>query len=344
MMEQRKMLILKEIVDRYIKKEEPVSSQMLLEEYKLPVSSATIRNDMHYLEEQGYIERAYSSSGRIPTEKGYRFFVDWLGELSELTKLDQHSIMERYSFQRQEIDELLKSTAFLLANITRLVGFVLSPKLEETHLEHITMVKLGSESVMVVIVSNLGIMESRIINVEISQEELEEINLLLNSKLQGRRLDEIRDEAIRFFDIEEGAWVDPVMKNSFALLRDVIEEGIRRRLYVEGILNLMESIFNSEDRTEKIGIIRLLGDERKFAQALEEGRREEITALIGGENSAEELHNYSLIIMDYGYSGLLGVLGPIRMDYSKAFSAAKYIGNRLKTILMVSGREEGVKE
>jgi heat-inducible transcriptional repressor len=105
-MDARKRLILKEIVDHYIRTGKAVSSQTILEKYGLSVSSATIRNEMKYLEKHGYITKSWSSSGRIPTAKGYRFFVDWLLELSELARKEQHAILEAYAFQRQRLDEL----------------------------------------------------------------------------------------------------------------------------------------------------------------------------------------------------------------------------------------------
>jgi len=340
-MDQRKRLILKQIVDLYIKTGEPVSSGALLAEYGLPVSSATVRNEMHYLEEQGYIEKPYSSSGRVPTEKGYRFFVDWLLELSELGRQERHAVTEWYRFPRQEIERLLRNTAFLLANITGLVGFVLPPRLEETRLERITLARLGPEQLLVVLVSNLGLIDSQVVTGRFTPEELEEIGTLLNRRLGGRTFTEIAREVRRFFAEEEGSWIEPAVKNSFELLGEVISRKSHRRLYIEGLLNMMELILERADGEDRLGVIRLLGDERRFAEFLHRvGREGEIKALIGSENPLPELRQCSIVAMGYGYSGVLGVLGPIRMDYSKAFSATRYVGNRLQTILSAAEREE----
>jgi heat-inducible transcriptional repressor len=155
-MDARKRLILKEIVDHYIRTGKAVSSQTILEKYGLSVSSATIRNEMKYLEKHGYITKSWSSSGRIPTAKGYRFFVDWLLELSELARKEQHAILEAYAFQRQRLDELLQQTAFLLASLTGHLGFVLAPRLDQTALEFIAFVKLPPDHALAVLVSDLG--------------------------------------------------------------------------------------------------------------------------------------------------------------------------------------------
>ena len=347
-MDQRRRLVLKGIVDQYIKSAEPVSSQTLLEKYNLGVCSATIRNDMQYLEEQGYIEKPYSSSGRVPTQKGYRFFVDWLLELSELTKREQFAITEYYRFRRQELDPLLRNTAFLLANLTGLVGFILSPRLEETRLEQISLVQLGPEQLLVVLVSNLGLVESQVIDLSLDPQELEEVNALLGERLRGQRFSEIVRETQRFFELEgeSESWIEPAVRNSFEVLREVIARGIKRRLYLEGLPNLMELLLKEKEwggdsRGQGQGVVKLLGDERRLAALVEEVSREgEIKVLIGTENPLPELHRCSLVTMGYGYRGVLGVLGPIRMDYSKVVSVVKYVASRLQTILTVAEREE----
>ncbi|MBS3788774.1 hypothetical protein KGY77_09935, partial [Candidatus Bipolaricaulota bacterium] len=129
-MKNRKELILKEIVDGYIETGEPVSSKMILEKYDLDYSSATVRNDMHELEEERYLKKPYTSGGRVPTIEGYRYFVSWLIELSELSGEEQRAIVEAYEFEQQNTERLLRNTATLLANITGYAGFVLGPDLE----------------------------------------------------------------------------------------------------------------------------------------------------------------------------------------------------------------------
>jgi len=337
-MDDRKRLVLKAIVDHYIKTGRPISSQTLLEDYGLRVSSATIRNDMKALEEEGFIVKEYSSAGRVPTERGFRFFVDWLIELSELARREQHAIMESFRFQRQQLEELLRQTAFLLANLSEYTGFVLSPRLEETRLESLTFFKLDEEHALVVIVSELGIIEHRVIRSHLSSGELEEIGALLSEKLRGRRLEEVRDEALRFAT-EEG-WHDPLLQDAFALLKETLERRLERRLYVEGLFNLLRHL-SEEGRLleEAHEILVLLNDPSHFGDYLEAEASSELQARIGSESRLPALRACSLVFMDYGFSGVLGILGPIRMDYGKVFSITNYIGNRLRAILTLSHRE-----
>jgi heat-inducible transcriptional repressor len=334
-MDVRKRLILKEIVDHYIRTGKAVSSQTILEKYGLSVSSATIRNEMKYLEKHGYITKSWSSSGRIPTAKGYRFFVDWLLELSELARKEQHAILEAYAFQRQQLDELLQQTAFLLASLTGHLGFVLAPRLDQTALEFIAFVKLPPDHALAVLVSDLGIVESRIIPTALPEEQLERIGQFLNRALRGRRLGELAAE-LAASPLE--GWSDPVTQDAFDLIQQIITPQLaRQRLYTEGLAHLLQTVFSWEDALEEARkLLCLLEDESRFLQAIGRTRPGELTTIIGEENPVKELHPYSIISLNYGYDGVLGVLGPVRMDYSKIISTTQYIGNRLRAILTIS--------
>jgi heat-inducible transcriptional repressor len=341
-MDDRKRWVLKAIVDHYIKTGRPVSSQTLLEDYGLRVSSATIRNDMKALEDQGLIAKEYSSAGRIPTEQGFRFFVDWLLELSELAHPEQHAILESYRFQRQEISELLRQTTLLLAGLSGYAGFVLSPRLEETRLESILLVNLGAEHVLVVIVSELGIVEHRVVHSRLSQEDLQGISALLNDNLRGKTLDEARAEALRYAKGE--GWHDPLVQSAFALLKETLERRLERHLSTEGLFVLLERLLDQGRALDEARqIAEVLRDTQRFGRYLESEASPEIQVRIGSENSLPELRPCSLLFLGYGFSGVLGVLGPVRMDYSKAFSITTYIGHRLEAILTLSHRESALE-
>nr|BAL57944.1 heat-inducible transcription repressor HrcA [uncultured Acetothermia bacterium] len=336
-MDARKRLILKEIVDHYIRTGKAVSSQTILEKYGLSVSSATIRNEMKYLEKHGYITKSWSSSGRIPTAKGYRFFVDWLLELSELARKEQHAILEAYGFQRQRLDELLKQTAFLLASLTGHLGFVLAPRLDQTEFESVTLVKLTPDHALAVIISNLGIIESRVIPTTLPQEQLEKIAALLNRTLRGQQLGLICEQLQA--SPAEG-WADPVTQDACLILQQLLPPHVsKQQLYTEGLLHLLQTVFTWDEAIEEARkLLTLLEDESRFIQAIRQARSAsgELTTVIGEEHTVRELRPYSLISLHYGYDGVLGVLGPVRMDYSKVVSTTQYIGNRLRAILTVS--------
>lgn len=337
-MDTRKRLILKEIVDHYIKTGEAVSSQTLLDKYGLALSSATIRNEMKDLEEHGYLKKSWSSAGRTPTAKGFRFFVDWLLELSELSHRPQHALLEACGFQRQRLDELFQQTAFLLSSLTGHLGFVLAPKLDQTKWESLTLAKLDAENALAVIITNLGVVESKILSTKLSSESLAKITRLLNTRLRGRHLSELRSE-IEKEPIE--GWSDPVTQDAFDLLKELLRPQ-ERRLYTEGLLHLLRTVLTWESALDEVRhLLTLLDDEARLTEIIEQTRGGPgiIGALIGEESGLRELEGYSLISLDYGYDGALGILGPVRMDYSRTVSTTQYIGNRLRAILTISQQE-----
>ncbi len=334
---ERRKQVLKGIIDHYIKYEEPVSSQMIIEEYNLGVSSATVRNDMHYLEQGDYIKKPHISAGRVPTQKGYRLFVDWLIELSKLTEQHSFSLMERFKYQKKEVGKLLHYTAFLLAQISGFVGFILSPRLEEMRLEYITLIKPTANETLLIIGSKLGIIETLSFRSSLENERIEKVNEILNKRLKGLKFGQIKEMAS--MEDEDGLWHDHSIRKSFQLLQKLIEEKVKQRLYIEGILNLLTSMDGTDRGLEGfIALMKLIEDNHKFSKVLIQQRNggEGTVVSIGDENPAPELEDYSVVTLDYLDSGILGVLGPLRMDYCRAFSTTKYIGNRLEAILSMS--------
>ena len=337
-MENRKELILKEVVDQYIQTGNPVSSQILLEEYDLSLSSATIRNDMHALEQEGYLQKPYTSGGRIPTLKGYRYFVDWLIELSELSTEERKEIVNTYEFQRRDAEKLLRLTAMLLANITGYAGLVMAPNLEEAELENVTLVKLDQHHLMVIFVTEWGLVDNRIIQLdkEIPDPELNQISQMLNEKLRGRKLKEMNN--LEKLNLEEGGWYDKLMRDSLLVVKEFLEEQLDRRLFFEGTLNLLESLENDteEELSQLRKMLTCVHDQQWLTEIIENtssSQNKRIRAVVGIEAGKDTL-DYSLIAKRLtGCSSAIGVVGPVRMNYGRSFSAVQYIGNRLETLL-----------
>ena len=337
---ERQRLILKEIVDRYIRFREPVSSRMILDDYGLSVSSATVRNDMNDLEEAGYIEKPYASSGRVPTKKGYRFFVDWLIDLSELTKKERMEVVEAYQVRCLEVGETMRQTAFLLGNITEYVGFIIPPRMEETRLDRVVLVKMGPRTVLLVIVSDIGIVEHGLVTLDddISQADVDRITEIINTELHGVSLDAVRDLTLQ--DRSDG-WYERPVRQALLVLGRLLERRSGKRLYFEGILNLVSDLQRSvPDRAMDrfAGLIRAVQDEEGFVEEIyrERGERSGLVISIG-DLRREGMEDFSVITSDYRpHGGVIGVIGPIWMNYGRAMSALSYIANRLETILVSS--------
>lgn len=334
-MENRKELILKEIVDGYIETGEPISSKMILEEYDLDYSSATVRNDMHELEDEGYLKKPYTSGGRVPTVEGYRYFVSWLLELSELSGEEQRAIVEAYDFEQQNTERLLRNTATLLANITNYAGFVLGPDLEERSVRYFTLTRLDRTHLMAILVTDIGLVENRVIESdrEITQEELDQINPLLADRLEGTKLKELNE--LQDVDLNDEGWYDKLTRDSFLLIRNFLRERSERRLYLKEPLNIIGGGPTDEQDPEKLKkVFRYLEEERleNITESCEENENQ-ISAIVGLEEDSNLLP-YSMIIKRLANcSSSLGVMGPINMDYSKSFSTVQYIGSRLDSLL-----------
>ena len=337
---ERQRLILKEIVDRYIRLREPVSSRMILDDYGLSVSSATVRNDMNDLEAAGYIEKPYASSGRIPTKKGYRFFVDWLIDLSQLTKKERLEVVEAYEVQCLEVGETMRQTAFLLGNITGYVGFIIPPRLEETLLDRVVLVQMGPQTVLLVIVSDIGIVEHGLVSLDdtISQAEIERISEMINTELHGVSLDAVRSLTLQ--DRSEG-WYERPVREALLVLGRLLKRRSGKRLYFEGVLNIVADLQESvpgQAMDRFAGLIRSVQDEEAFVEEIYRERGEKSGLVVSiGELRRPGLEEFSVITSSYRpHGGVMGVIGPIWMNYGRAMSALSYIANRLETILVSS--------
>ncbi|HHK66829.1 heat-inducible transcription repressor HrcA [Candidatus Acetothermia bacterium] len=336
----RQRLILKEIVDRYIRLREPVSSRMILEDYGLSVSSATVRNDMNDLEASGYIEKPYSSSGRIPTKKGYRFFVDWLLDLSELTREERLEIVEAYETRCLDVSETIHQTAFLLENITGYAAFVIPPRLEETRLERVVLLKMAECLAFLVIISEIGVVEHGLVPLEeeLSEEEIRGIMETINRSLRGANLEDVRMLATG--EGPEG-WYERPVRQAFLVLGHLLERRKERRVYIEGLLNLAADLQEmipdkAMERFTRLG--RALRDGATFAEAVDAARKGKDGIVVNvGDLPLPGFEEFSVVSCGYRpHSGFLGVIAPLWMDYGRAMSATSYIANRLETILLRS--------
>ena len=344
---ERQRLILKEIVDRYIRLREPVSSRMILEDYGLTVSSATVRNDMNDLETLGYIEKPYSSSGRIPTTKGYRFFVDWLLDLGELTKEERLEIVEAYSARCLDVGETIRQTAFVLGDITGYAAFAVPPKLEKAKLDRVLLHRMGDRLVFLAVVSDLGIVEHGLIPLEsdLSDEEISGTMRSINETLRGADLSEVRRLAIAEDDDE---WYERPARQALLVLSQLLDRRMRKRIETDGLLNLVDDLQRMIPDRAMLQFARLsqaIQDKAGFVEALERARGNRPGVVVNiGDFPLAGMEEFSVISCGYRpHEGILGVIAPVWMDYGRSLSAATYIAGRLETLLMTSRSEkEGV--
>ncbi len=337
---ERQRLILKEIVDRYIRFRDPVSSRMILEDYGLAVSSATVRNDMNDLEAAGFIEKPYASSGRIPTKRGYRFFVEWLLDLSELTREERLEIAELVEARCVDLSETIRQTAFLLGNITGGASFVVPPRPEKTRLERVVLQRAAERTVFLVIVTDVGVVEHGLVPLDddLTDHEVDQIMQLINENLQGVVLSDV--QSLLPIDEPDG-WYERSVRQAIMMLQHLLKRRMQRPVRFDGLLNLTDAL--QETAPERAmahfaGFSRAIRNETEFLRALSTSRENKGGLVVNvGDFPRAGLEEFSVISCAYRpHAGVLGVIGPLWMDYGRALSTTSYVAHRLEGLLMNS--------
>ena len=334
MLDDRKLAVLRAIVEDYVSTNEPVGSKTLVDRHSLDVSPATIRNDMAVLEEQGFIVQPHTSAGRVPTDKGYRLFVDRLSGVKPFTPAERRAI-ETFLAGAYDLDDVVLRTVRLLAQLTRQVAVVQYPSLTRSSVRHVELVPLTPERLLLVLITDTGRVEQRSVElpVALGEDALAHLRAVLNASLDGRRLNEIATVAVELPD----RVAVPDRPAAAAVLSVILETLVERhdeRVVVAGAANLATADFSRglhevlEALEEQVVLIRLLG---------EAGDQASVTVRIGAEKQVEGLQSTSLVAAGYGAGeqalARLGVLGPTRMDYPTAMGAvravARYVGQIL---------------
>ncbi len=335
LLNERKISVLHAIIDDYIRSAEPVGSRTIARRYNLGVSPATIRNEMADLEEIGYIIQPHISAGRIPSDKGYRFYVDVLMEPNPIPDTQRQEVYRRVRARRQEIQVLIQETSKLLALLTNYVAIVIAPPVDRCVLKHIQLVLIDENLVLVVLVLYPGIVENRIINVETryTVEELTLISKELTKKLQGLSYGDLGKGLIREIKRDFG-------DIGLAIL-DIINQGLadqkQEKFYLNGAIQIFEQPeFNDIQRAK--GLLNLLEEKSTISGLLGDlGKLDGVEIIIGQENIRSEIQECSIVAANYYIGqeviGTIGVIGPTRMEYARVYSIVELMANALSQVL-----------
>ena len=334
-LDRRRLDVLRAIVQDYVATQEPVGSKALVERHNLGVSPATIRNDMAALEEDGYIHQPHTSAGRVPTDKGYRLFVDRLSNVKPLSPAERGAI-HAFLGGAVDLDDVVSRTVRLLAQITRQVAVVQYPSLSRSAVRHVELVAITSSRVMLVLITDTGRVEQRIVEtVPVGEDVLTDLRARLNGLIVGRRLADVPAQVAELseqFAPEHRAAVDTL---SAVLLEAVVEQR-EERVALGGTANLTRF---RQDFPDTIGpVLEALEEQMVLLKLLGETTGPStLTVRIGHETGYEGLASTSVVTSGYGRGddtvAQLGVLGPTRMDYPGTMGAvsavARYVGRVL---------------
>lgn len=330
-MNERKKKILQAVIDEYVNTAEPVSSAALVEKYGLNYSSATVRNELAELEKSGYLDKTHTSSGRVPSEKGYRFYVDELIKEDDISLEEMKYIQSKLSTKVNEIEDLAKIATSTLSEITHYTTVAIGPKVETQLIEEIKFVLLGTRMLMVVIVTDSGLVKETIIKYDedITQSQVETLNNLFNSKLKGKPLSKI-DKPMEEYILSEINYSIDVIKPIIDQINKIVDEA--ETIYLEGANKAFDlPEFKSLELAKNF--VNVLDEKEVMLDILDSGMAKDINVYIGDENDKEELKDFSVVTFKHSIGdkelGTIGIIGPKRMNYSKVISVMKYISKKI---------------
>jgi len=337
---EREKNILRHIIQQFILTASPVGSRNITKKFDIGLSPASVRNIMSDLEESGFIDHPHTSAGRIPTDKGYRFYVDSLMDIPELHHTEKGMINKNLDTKVADTDELFRITSVLLSSITHQLACVSYPKLETSTLEKLQIVSLSSTRILVIVSIKSGLVKTITLELssDIKSELIDSVQILLNEKLSGLTFNEIKSTfAERFKDVEEDqkpmirVFVDSVDK----IFTDVKQT---EKLVITGAKNVIKQP-EFEDFQKFQSVIELIEDKDIIIHIMEKSNDadpNQVFVSIGSENQIEELQEYSFVSKDYKLGdiyGTLGIIGPKRMEYSKIVAIVDYMAKMLSKVL-----------
>ncbi|MFN7251279.1 MAG: heat-inducible transcriptional repressor HrcA [Anaerobacillus sp.] len=329
MLTERQLLILKAIVDDYIRSAEPVGSRSVSKREDISYSPATIRNEMADLEELGYLEKPHSSAGRIPSQKGYRYYVDNLLSPEEIEeKSDIIDIKSLFVQKIHQVEQVIEQSAQILSNLTSYTSIVLGPEVFETALQHLQIIPLTQDSAVAIIVTDTGHVEKQAITIPEGMKlaDIEMMVNILNDRLRGVSMLELRSKIF--------SEVGDVLKMHIANYKDMMkmfDQSFKQEKNDKVFFGGKTNIFSQPEfrDVEKVRQLLEMFEEKKLIHQIFRSENTGITVKIGQENNLEAIDHCSVITATYTvdgkHLGTIGILGPTRMEYRRVISVLDYL-------------------
>lgn len=336
MLDERKQRILQAVIQDYISSAEPVGSRTLARKYDLGVSPATIRNEMADLEMLGYLEHIHTSSGRVPSSKGYRLYVDSLLPVQPMTDAEKAMIDKWYKAKVQQLDQVFQETAKIISKLTRNVSLVLAPQISKAAFRCMQFLPLDDHRVIAVLMTDAGFVENRIMEMPAgsSFEDFQRMAKVINGCLAGHTLGAIQNGSLKQIEAEIGD--NGLYESAMTLIDKTLNSQRKERLYLGGTTEMMEQPeFHNVDKVKELLI--MLEKDQLMKDILKAHLGDGLTVTIGQENEYSGIKDCSIITATYHLDGeLLGsmaVLGPTRMEYGRTMSLLNYMNNNLTEVI-----------
>ena len=337
-MTERKCNILKIIVEEFIATAQPVGSKTLMDKFHLPFSSATIRNEMQELEENGYLEKPHTSAGRIPSAKGYRYYIEHLRSHTRKNELTS-KLESVFDNRTLEIQEIIKETSQMLSQMTNLTSIVLGPKADEELLAKIQLVPINDSSAVVLIVTSKGYVEHRTFKIPDGCDSIDLQNCvdIMNDRLTGTPILEVNKKLAIIAPIiaDRVREHEQILKSFFDAFMKLTSE----RIKVYGQNNMFDMPEFTQDLNQLKTMTEILSDDDIWRNLT---NRDGIAVKIGTENMIQELHNATIVTSQISVKGedkgTIALIGPTRMDYDAVLDAVEFVTKKIQELM------EGDKE
>jgi heat-inducible transcriptional repressor len=342
---ERRRAILKVVVQEYVKTAQPVSSGRIEAAYELGVSAATIRNELATLEEMGYLAQPHTSGGRVPTDRGYRYYVEGLMDEPSVPVDERRRIAHQFHQVQMDLTEWLRLSAAVLAQSVHSASLITAPRVAESHVKHLELISIQDAVALLVLVLQGGLVQQQMLMLPVpaNQEALSGISARLNRQIEGKSAQQIEWLLPDFHEENEREAIEVVLRMMMAH-----DQEDRPIVYYDGLANILSQMELSlpaaargESRQHVVQSIRHMLDLlqqgllfRRLLPQVEQGSG--VQVFIGGEGEYEDLRQFSVIVSRYGAvgggSGLLGVLGPTRMHYGRAVAVVRFMTELLSDL------------
>jgi heat-inducible transcriptional repressor len=334
---EREKLILQSLIDYYVTTAEPVGSRVVAQKFSLGISPATIRNTMQDLEEMGLVTQPHTSAGRIPTDKGYRVYVDSMMGREALSSVEEEQIRREIHPDYAAVEDILEQTSRVLAAVSKQLGITISPRFDKGVLTRIDLIPVADKKILVVLAVKHGLVRTVLLEAEsnLSTEQVEKTVSVLNERLCGLTLGEIKDSMD--LRLKEATSADPrLIKIFLDSAENLLNFTETEEMHLGGTTNILDQP-EFKDREKLKGFIQVLEEKKLLSELISsQGIKEGITITIGNEIERGEIQSCSLVTSPYRagkVKGTIGVIGPTRMKYSKLVSLVEYTAKRLSEVL-----------
>ncbi|MDO4539644.1 MAG: heat-inducible transcriptional repressor HrcA [Syntrophomonadaceae bacterium] len=336
-LDERKKLILESIIRDYIETAEPVGSRTVVRKHAMNISAATVRNEMADLEMMGYLEQPHTSAGRIPSQLGFRYYVDWMMEKENISAEEMEALYAALNSEEHDWQQVVSEVVQFMARVSNYAAFIVVPPLRISQFRYLQLVPLNSHEALVLLLSDNGLVLHRRMSLpeSVKMEDLQQIGEQFNNILRGRRMAELKKTDLRKLRSElsqKRRLIDRMLDS----IDDVLDNKNDEKLLVSGALNILKEPEFKD--VEKLHRILMILEEEDLLRGMipAQLKDDDVDILIGKENRSEDIQDLSMVLSSWKSSdepGRIGLIGPVRMAYGKAAGTVEAVRNILQEIL-----------